>query len=112
MSAPHDNPNDPEGHELWGAFRRFIEKSPIELKRLQKDCEGCQRDWGHSYCGVCKGMGFLRTDKLDPEDATWRAFIAGAAAQFELCMIGYASNAADCGMPPSLPTTERREKER
>ncbi len=23
-------------------------------------CEACNRDWGHGYCGVCKGVGMIR----------------------------------------------------
>lgn len=24
------------------------------------ECPGCSRDWGHSYCGVCKGSGYIK----------------------------------------------------
>lgn len=34
---------------------------------MKKPCEDCSRDWGHSYCGVCKGTGYIEVPDAENE---------------------------------------------
>lgn len=30
-----------------------------DTNELRIECPDCNKDWGHSYCGTCKGYGFV-----------------------------------------------------
>lgn len=43
-----------DGHPTGIAYRGVMS---LLAKASTIDCPACGRDWGHSYCGVCKGEG-------------------------------------------------------
>lgn len=38
----------------------------LKTATVKKPCNACSRDWGHSYCGVCKGTQYVRALESPP----------------------------------------------